>query len=342
MDVGDIVAGIRRLRGVPEAAPRVGVNLDPDVVRYLDSLGANDRAWYSQFGFRSPDPLQPRPLQAAAASMDSGVPAAPDMSLGSPLWHQADKSARAYDNLAKGRTANLRNQNPDFVRIAQANIADARSAAAARSGPGSMQKSVKEIAVPAATAATLGGAALLAPGPQRTPPGDLTTGGEADLAEESRPVPKVAATDADGVPTDEAAFTDMFKRQYLAREAKREEQGKGGYANKPQPAPQMGPSDRAKAILRDLNERRRKAGREVPEAQQMIAEANKLLAQGDAIRNAPSYKPGPASNPREKATAIIQQLNAMRRAAGREVPQARQMLAEVARLHQMADAQDWR
>lgn len=282
------------------------------------------------------------PVETAARAMDGGVPAAPNMDLGSPLWGQMDKGARAYDNLAKGRTANLRNQNPDFVRIAQQNINSANQAAArARQVAPGMSDAAKYGTTAAATGALgLGAYALLpdgspapqasAPAPPASPPPPAST---ADLAEESRPAPKVAATDKDGVPLDEGKFTEMFKRQYTAREEKRQAAGAGGYAS---------PSDKAKAILKDLNERRRKAGGEVPEAPQMVAEANRLLAESNKQRNAPGYKPGPMSNPREQAQALLQKLNADRMEAGGEVPHSQKVLAEVRRLQAMADQQDWR
>lgn len=299
-----------------------------------------------------PAPAQRRltynPVETAARSMDSGVPAEPDFGLGSPLWHQMDKGARAFDNLRKGRTANLRNQNPDLVRIAQDNIREAGEAA--RPKPSSINGEVLTDAalmaggvgaagalgaaayslLPDTTPVATGAAAPAPkPAPQPAAPKPSTT---ADLAAESRPVPKVAATDKDGVPTDEGKFTEMFKRQYQAREDKRQAQGKGGYAS---------PSDKAKAILDDLNARRRKAGGEVPEAPQMIAEANRLLAEGNEQRNAPGYKPAPMSNPREQAQALLQKLNADRMAAGGEVPHSQKVLAEVRRLQALADSQRW-
>jgi hypothetical protein len=145
-------------------------------------------------------------------------------------------------------------------------------------------------------------------------------------------VPPVPATNADGVPLDEAKFTEMFKRQYLAREERRKRQGEGGYAD---------PSDKAKAILDDLNARRRKAGREVPEAKQMMAEADRLLATGNAQRNAPGYTPRDPSNPREQAQILLQKLNAERMEAGGEVPHSRQVMAEVERLQKMYDQGRW-
>jgi hypothetical protein len=211
-----------------------------------------------------------------------------------------------------------------------------------------------------------GGNNSLPPGGDKAPPPQGST--TADLAAESRPVPPVPATNADGWqleeakaierykqqhlarveklkreesvpatntdgwPLEEAQFVERFKRQYLAREERRKRQGEGGYAD---------PSDKAKAILDDLNARRRKAGREVPEAKQMMAEADRLLATGNAQRNAPGYTPRDPSNPREQAQILLQKLNADRMEAGGEVPHSRQVMAEVERLQNMYDQGRW-
>lgn len=288
-----------------------------------------------------PDAVLPFTDPSVAARLDGAIaPAAPDMDLGSPLWDQMNKSAGAFDNTLRGRTANLRNQ--PFAKPAQAAIKDAnenaarmRAAMAASAERGEVMQDVGAIGAGAAAAGALGAGALaltsqgLSPDEPSAPAAEATT---ADLAAESRPVPAVAATDADGIPTDEAAFTEMFKRQYQAREDKRQQRGAGGYAD---------PSDKAKAILEDLNARRRKAGREVPEAAQMMADANRLIAMGNEQRNAPGYTPRKASDPREQAQILLQKLNADRMEAGGEVPHSQQVMAEVRRLQAMGDQQRW-
>jgi hypothetical protein len=287
-------------------------------------------------GDMTPPPSTPRFDGITAGN----VPSAPDFSLGSPLWNQMDKGARSYENLRTGRTANLRNQNPDLVRVAQQNIQDA-NAYSARSQAQMLEQAAanKEMlqagAGIGATAAAVyglfpGGNNSLPPGGDKSPPPQGST--TADLAAESRPVPPVPATNADGWPREEAQFLERFKRQYLAREERRKRQGEGGYAD---------PSDKAKAILDDLNARRRKAGGEVPEAKQMMAEANRLLAMGNAQRNAPGYTPRDPSNPREQAQILLQKLNADRMEAGGEVPHSRQVMAEVERLQKMYDQGRW-
>lgn len=170
-----------------------------------------------------------------------------------------------------------------------------------------------------------------APAPEMT-----STGGTADLANEARPAPVVAPQE-----DDEQAFTDKFKRQYTAREEKRKAKGLGGYA--PQPA--SDPRSEAQALMADLNERRRKAGGEVADARQTTARINALLSQSNQQRNSRSPSEASAyakSNPSDyhaQAQAIISQLNEMRRQAGGEVPQARQMMAEASRLQALGDKQ---
>jgi hypothetical protein len=237
-----------------------------------------------------------------------------------------DKGARAHDNLVKGRTANLRNQNPDLVRIAGDSIREGQALSARMAARNADQQA---LLLDGAVAAGLGGAAAMSATQPMPAPAQAST---ADLAAESRPVPSVPATATDGQQLTEDEFTETFKQQYQAREDKRAARGVGGYAD---------PSDKAKAILDDLNARRRKAGGEVPEARQMEAEANRLLAESNQMRNAPGYKPKNASNPREQAQVLLQQLNADRMEAGGEVPHSREVLQEVRRLQLLGDQQRW-
>lgn len=197
----------------------------------------------------------------------------------------------------------------------------------------------KAAAGAAAGAGLVGGAAqyMKSDGSSRALAPEMTsTAGTADLVNESRPAPTVA-------PEDEQAFTEKFKRQYTAREQKREAKGQGGYANKP--APQSDPRAEAQALIADLNERRRKAGGEVPDAQQTMARINDLLSKSNQQRNSRSPQEAAAvakGNPSDyhaQAQALIAQLNDMRRQAGREVPQAPQIMAEVRRLQAMGDQQ---
>lgn len=295
---------IRRLvsRGDVAPAARAGaqVVIDPAIAARAARVASPD---FSDIRVVTPEAV---PLPDYLDDFDHAMQAAgPDMSLGSPLWHQMDKGARAYDNLSKGRTANLRNQNPDLVQIARQNINDANASAAARraadSQPSETLAAAIDLGVPAVVAA--GGAYALSrngmPEPAAEATGELTsTGGTADLAAESRPAPKVESS----------------------------------------PAPQVSPRDQAQALIARLNKMRRDAGGEVPEAPQMMAEINRLMAQSNTQRNAMTPKQAQgSSDPHIQAQALIAQLNEMRRKAGGEVPQAQQIMAEVRRLQAAGD-----
>lgn len=145
-------------------------------------------------------------------------------------------------------------------------------------------------------------------------PSVTSTGGTADLASEASPPP--------GVMSAEDEFTDRFKRQFTDREQRRADDG----------------SLQARILIDRLNDMRRKAGGEVPEAPQMMAEINRLLAKGNAQVRQPDFRPGDkASRYRQQAQNLINRLNDMRREAGGEVPQAKQIMAEVQKLQSMAD-----
>lgn len=101
------------------------------------------------------------------------------------------------------------------------------------------------------------------------------------------------------------------------------------------------PRDQAMKMIDDLNARRRAAGGEVPDAPETMQKVNRLLAMSNEQSAAASRGdiPVQGNSPREQAQRILAQLNAMRRQAGGEVPQAGQMMAEVRRLQAMADQQ---
>jgi len=170
------------------------------------------------------------------------------------------------------------------------------------------------------------------------PAGITSTAGTAELANESRPVPVVQPDEGA-----EKAFTEKFKRQYTDRENKRQAKGAGTY---PKPAtPAAGPREQAQALIAKLNKMRMDAGGEVPEAPQMMAQINQLLAQANQQVNARTPQQAQSvanqnpSDPHAQAAALIAQLNEMRRQAGREVPQAPQIMAEVRRLQALGDQQ---
>jgi hypothetical protein len=268
------------------------------------------------------------PIQTAGRTFDNGVPAAPDMELGTPLWDQMNKSAGAADNLLKGRTNNLRNQ--PFARPAQAAMQNANAKAAkmqeamrASAQRGEVMQDVGQMAGAAAGAGLLGaGAVALMPRGASEPkryktdvdmPGQTTakppvdplfdekakltsTDGAAELADQSRPVPSVPTSDD--------------------------------------------PREQAQALIAQLNQMRRQAGGEVPEAPKMMSQINSLLALSDKTRNAMAPQtPQGAAGPHMQAQALLAQLNQMRQQAGGEVPQAPQIMAEVRRLQALGDQQ---
>ena len=97
----------------------------------------------------------------------------------------------------------------------------------------------------------------------------------------------------------------------------------------------------ARKVIDDLNARRRAAGGEVPEAKEMMAEANRLLALGNQTRQA-TYAAAPqddASRYFQQAQGLIDQVNQMyRQGMTPNSPEVRQVTAEVRRLQQMGDS----
>jgi hypothetical protein len=129
--------------------------------------------------------------------------------------------------------------------------------------------------------------------------GLTSTGGTADLAEESRPVPAVQTEDdpreraqsliaqlnqmrrqAGGEVPEAAAMMQEINRLMALSNQRRN-------AMTPQQA--QGSSDphvQAQALIAKLNDMRRQAGGEVPQAQQIMGEVRRLQALGDQRRNA--------------------------------------------------------
>lgn len=106
----------------------------------------------------------------------------------------------------------------------------------------------------------------------------------------------------------------------------------------PEPTAEMYFSQ-ARELIDRLNQMRRDAGGEVPEAPQIMAQVKRLQAMGDQLRNAPDYRPSDSGDPHQQAQMLIQDLNARRRQAGGEVPDAPRVMAEVRRLQAMGDQQ---
>jgi len=143
-----------------------------------------------------------------------------------------------------------------------------------------------------------------AKGPSKPAPKEddlLTSGNPADLVEETRPAPKVPAQD-DVQPQVAKAPTDY--------------------------------SAKARELINRLNDMRRQAGGEVPQAKEMMAEIDRLLALGNEQRREPDFQPGDdASAKFKQAQAILDQLNAMyREGLSPQSQQAQQMMAEVRKL----------
>ena len=107
---------------------------------------------------------------------------------------------------------------------------------------------------------------------------------------------------------------------------------------------EMNPSDRAKAIFAQVNQRRRDAafGRGTfssADEKALMDQGNSLLNQSNTMRNAPGYKPDVKSmHPRDQSDRLRIQLNQRRSAAGGEVPQSGQMMSQMNRFNAAADA----
>jgi hypothetical protein len=291
---------------------RVTADVDPGVMRYLDEMGAKERAWYERFGF---DPQSVNPAEgvgSVARRMDSGAPVEPDMGIEGELFGEMYKSAGAYDNLRKGRTTNLRNSGGDLARIAGDNIRRADEAARQSQMTGKLQDDLQKAAVGGALIGGAGGAAYLAmPGTGPQMPGASAEDAISDpsdnaaLADETSPVPSVPAT-----------------------------------PDVPEPsAPKPDYSHQARVLTNQLNAMRKQAMGEVPEAPAMEKEIQRLLDMANAERNAPSYEETLPADYHAQARMLLKQLNEMRAQAGGEVPQAREIMAEVERLQAMGDAQ---
>jgi hypothetical protein len=242
------------------------------------------------------------------------------------LAEQQDRARRVYDNIKLGRTSNLRNQKEgaDFWRHVilsqERDAALKKQAMAAAAERGELMTDAALIGGGVAGAGALGAGAVMlansggpapanggdAPRPQTKgsaadplfapKPAMTSTGGTAELANEARPVPQVPAS------TDprEQAQAMIAKLNQMRRAA-------GGEVKE---APQMmadinrllamGDQSRnaappggaydyhmqAQSIIAKLNDMRRQAGGEVPQAAQMMAEARRLQAMGDQRRNA--------------------------------------------------------
>ena len=168
-------------------------------------------------------------------------------------------------------------------------------------------KSGRGAAVAAGAAAVGAGLALF---PRDDEDASLTTDGTADLKAESKPAPQVAATKETPVPT-----------------AKK------------------GPEDyslQARALINRLNDMRRAAGGEVPEAPAMMKEINRLIELGNTQRRDPQYshpQADPARDPYQQARDLIARVNQMyRHGATPNSPEVQQIMRQVRQLQSQGDA----
>lgn len=304
-DMNDAVSSIRALLG-GSPSPRVTADIDPDVVRYLESMAARDTAFQSRFGF-DPERLYvpPDDVSRAARSMDVGAPGQPDLGIDAPMFPQLSRSQDAFDNLRRGRTANLRNSGGDLARIAGQNIRAADDAArAARAAEGGRDAAYLTGGALGLAALGTGLSQMATPGtaPGGTPEEPvLTTGGAEDLVEESRPAPEVPA----------------------------------------EPDEPVDYSMQAREMINQLNAMRRAAGGEVPEAPAMMTEINRLMALGNQTRRATAVAAPQDDAGRlfQQAQSLIDQVNQMyRQGASQHSPQVQQLMAQVRQLQAQGDA----
>lgn len=245
---------------------------------------------------------------------------AADMSLGSPLF---DDMSRAADAMNPGRLRQRANVIPggrrgspnpagDLKRIAAQNIEEAADASRAAGAAGRRNSA---LANAAGAAAVVGGAAGLgymaqpgtAPGsrkPKKDSNQDLTeSGNPADLQEP--PVRDPRSETLAGPPAEDYSM-------------------------------------QARQLINQLNDMRRKAGGEVPQAPQMMKEINRLLALGDKQRNTPGYKipaSDPARDPYQQARTLIDQVNNMYSQGFSESdPRVQKIMARVRELQSQGDA----
>jgi hypothetical protein len=131
----------------------------------------------------------------------------------------------------------------------------------------------------------------------------------ADLVAESRPAPSVEATEEVPEPT-----TPQAPRDY---------------------------SMEARALINRLNDMRRAAGGEVPEAPAMMQEINRLLEMGNETRRATyvAAPQGQASQLFQQAQALIEQVNGMySQGMSPNSPQVQRIMAQVRQLQAQGDA----
>ena len=130
-------------------------------------------------------------------------------------------------------------------------------------------------------------------------------------------------------------------KDYDTEEALSNTSGTEDLVEESRPAPRVAAapdySYEARQLMNKLNAMRREAGGEVPESKAMMAEINRLLGMANSQRNAPGYQPAMPTDYHGEAQRLIQDLNARRQKAGREVPDAPQVMARVRQLQAQGD-----
>ena len=357
-EVLESIRGLMRNSGVvlppPGAARAATVAIDPaiaaraarqaelpvdaqEAMRLAQEQSGAARLFSPQAGLRTNDGA-PAFDRFVSDNLATPAPAAPDMDLGTPLWDQMSKRAGAYDNMLRGRTANL--PNMPFAKPAQAAIQDAnanaakmRAGMAASAERGELAQDVGTIGAGLAGAGALGAGAVALVGAGGPKKAEATPRYTTDIdmpGIKPPPPPAPPKKPVDPLFEDKGALTNTGGTAELANEAR------------PAPAVQAStdPREQAQEMIKQLNAGHR-AGTITPaQDQQMRAEIDRLLALSNQKRNAmtPQQAQG-SSDPHTQAQALIAQLNDMRKKAGGEVPQAQQMMAEVRRLQAMGDQQ---
>lgn len=337
-EVLESIRSLMRNSGVvlppPGAARAAGaVTIDPAIAARAAKNAAPDFSNVQGI----PDAVLPFTDPSVAAKLDGAMPpAAPDMDLGTPLFDQMNKSAGAFDNLLRGRTANLRNQ--PFAKPAQAAIREAndnaarmRAAMKASAERGEVMQDAGAIAAGVGAAGALGAGALAMMSPGAAPQKQAAAAPPAAPEPAPEPAPKPAPParkPVDPLFEDKGALTSTGGTAELANEAR----------PVPSVAASTDPREQAQAMIAQLNAGHR-AGTITPaQDQQMRSEIDRLLALSNKARNAmtPQQAAG-SSDPHVQAQALLAKLNEMRRKAGGEVPQAQQIMAEVRRLQAAGD-----
>lgn len=250
-----------------------------------------------------------------------------DFSRGSPLWEAMAQRQRAYDNIRTGRTANLRNQNPQFVRVAQdAMVSRAQRAAEARDAATRSDAILKALG----TAAAATGAATLI-GPEE--PAVATPEAEPDFTPFEEPVLETGnPADLPDLPAGEISIDAPDMDIELGPATVESDELMTQLVPDAEPDYDL----QASELITKLNQMRRAAMGEVPEAPAMIREIQRLQDMGNKQRVNPEYRyspKDPAGETYQRARDLMNQANGMlRQGFGMSDPRVSQLLSESRRL----------